>query len=253
MAFFVASHLNDKYNLRLARDGREALQIAKDLVPDLIITNMTMPVMDGWELIKRLRSTPTLIHIPIIAVTSNMSEQVRMACFEAGADNVLVMPFNSGELRLLADHLIQQRSVIRDRLVQNRLDSSRESRPMATSREDQQFISKLVDVIHAQMANDDIDSEHIAAALSLSPKQLRTRVMNITGMTLVAYVLQVRLNYARRLMPNENMSLTAISSKCGFQNLSYFSKTFKQQFGVSPQQYRKNLGDITTLSSPPGR
>ena len=253
VAFFVASHLNDKYNLRLARDGREALQIAKDLVPDLIITNMTMPVMDGWELIKRLRSTPTLIHIPIIAVTSNMSEQVRMACFEAGADNVLVMPFNSGELRLLADHLIQQRSVIRDRLVQNRLDSSRESRPMATSREDQQFISKLVDVIHAQMANDDIDSEHIAAALSLSPKQLRTRVMNITGMTLVAYVLQVRLNYARRLMPNENMSLTAISSKCGFQNLSYFSKTFKQQFGVSPQQYRKNLGDITTLSSPPGR
>ena len=251
VAFFIASQLNDRYNLRLARDGREAFQSAKDLVPDLIITNMTMPVMDGWELIKRLRSTPTLIHIPIIAMTSNMSEQVRMACFEAGADNVLVMPFNSGELRLVADHLIQQRSVIRDRLVQSRLDSSRESRPMATSREDQQFISKLVDVIHSQMANDDIDSEHIAAALSLSPKQLRTRVMNITGMTLVAYVLQVRLNYARRLMPNENMSLTAISSKCGFQNLSYFSKTFKQQFGVSPQQYRKNLGGITTLQTPP--
>ena len=253
VAFFIASHLNDRYNLRLARDGREAFQSAKDLVPDLIITNMTMPVMDGWELIKRLRSTPTLIHIPIIAMTSNMSEQVRMACFEAGADNVLVMPFNSGELRLLADHLIQQRSVIRDRVVQSRLDSSRESRPVATSREDQQFISKLVDVIHSQMANDDIDSEHIAAALSLSPKQLRTRVMNITGMTLVAYVLQVRLNYARRLMPNEKMSLTAISSKCGFQNLSYFSKTFKQQFGVSPQQYRKNLGDITTLQAPPDR
>ena len=253
VAFFVASHLSDKYNLRLARDGREALQSAKDLVPDLIVTNMTMPVMDGWELIKRLRSTPTLNHIPIIAMTSNMSEQVRMACFEVGADNVLVMPFNSGELRLLADHLINQRSAIRDRMYQSRLDSSRESRPMATSREDQQFMSKLVDVIYAQMANDDIDSEHIAAALSLSPKQLRTRVMNITGMTLVAYVLQVRLNYARRLIPNESLSLTAISSKCGFQNLSYFSKTFKQQFGVSPQQYRKNLGDITAAPTPSDR
>lgn len=253
IAFFVASHLSDKYNLRLARDGREALQSAQDLVPDLIVTNMTMPVMDGWELIRRLRSTPTLIHIPIIAMTSNMSEQERMACLEVGADNVLVMPFNSGELRLLADHLINQRSVIRDRMYQSRLDSSREPRPMATTREDQQFISKLVDVIHAQMANDDIDTEHIAAALSLSPKQLRTRVMNITGMTLVAYVLQVRLNYARRLISNENLTMTAISSKCGFQNLSYFSKTFKQQFGVSPQQYRKNLGDITTLPVPPDR
>ena len=245
VAFFIASHLSDKYNLRLARDGREALQSAQDLVPDLIVTNMTMPVMDGWELIKRLRSTPTLIHIPIIAMTSSTSEQARMACFEAGADNVLVKPFNSGELRLVAEHLINQRSIIRDRMYQSRHDASRESRPEPMSKEDQQLISKLVEVIHAQMANDDIDMEHIAAALSLSPKQLRTRVMDITGMTLVAYVLQVRLNYARRLIPNESLSLTAISSKCGFQNLSYFSKTFKQQFGVSPQQYRKNLGEIT--------
>jgi AraC-like DNA-binding protein len=167
-----------------------------------------------------------------------------MACFEAGADNGLVKPFNSGELRLVAEHLINQRSIIRDRMYQSRHDASRESRPEPMSKEDQQLISKLVEVIHAQMANDDIDMEHIAAALSLSPKQLRTRVMDITGMTLVAYVLQVRLNYARRLIPNESLSLTAISSKCGFQNLSYFSKTFKQQFGVSPQQYRKGMDDI---------
>ena len=244
VAFFIASHLRERYNLRLARDGREALQNAQDLVPDLIITNMSMPVMDGWELIKQLRSIPTLKHIPIIAMTSNMSEHERMACVETGADYVLVKPFNSGELRLVAGHLINQRSVIRDRLIESRNDSTREASPAPMSKKDQEFISKLVDVIHAQMAKDDIDIEHIAAALSLSGKQLRTRVMAITGLTPVAYVLQVRLNYARRMISNEDTSLTIIASKCGFQSISHFSKAFKQQFGVSPLQYRKNLEDI---------
>jgi AraC-like DNA-binding protein len=82
--------------------------------------------------------------------------------------------------------------------------------------------------------------EHIAAALSLSRKQLRTRVMTLTGLTPVAYVLQVRLNYARRMIVSEDTSLTTIASKCGFQNLSHFSKAFKQQFGVSPLQFRKS-------------
>ena len=86
--------------------------------------------------------------------------------------------------------------------------------------------------------------EQIAAALSLSRKQLRTRVMAITGMTPIAYVLQVRLNYARRMISSDNSSLTTIAGKCGFQNLSHFSKAFKQQFGVSPQQFRKNIDSI---------
>ena len=100
------------------------------------------------------------------------------------------------------------------------------------------------------MAKDDIDMEHVAAALSLSRKQLRTRVMAITGLTPVAYVLQVRLNYARRMIAADNTSLTEIASKCGFQNLSHFSKVFKQQFGVSPLQFRKNMDDVPIAKNP---
>ena len=245
VAFFIASHLSEHYQLRLARDGREAIQIAHDLVPDLIITSMAMPVMDGWELIKYLRSTPALSHIPIIAMTSNTSEDERMACYDAGADNVLVKPFNSHELRQLADHLITQRSIIRDQLLQSRNDSTHAAQPAPVSREDRDFVGKLVDVIHAQMAKDDIDMDHIAAALQMSRKQLRARVMAVTGLNPVAYVLQVRLNYARRMITTTDLPLTKIASKCGFLNPSHFSKAFKQQFGVSPQQFRKNEGDLS--------
>ena len=90
--------------------------------------------------------------------------------------------------------------------------------------------------------------ENIAAALGLSRKQLRNRVMTITGLTPVAYSLQVRLNFARHMIGNEDSPLSSIANRCGFQNLSHFSKAFKQQFGVSPMQFRKSVDDIQRLT-----
>jgi signal transduction histidine kinase/DNA-binding response OmpR family regulator len=244
IAFFIASLLQKKYELRFARDGREALQNAQDLVPDLIITDIVMPVMGGKELISKIRNDSALCHIPIIALTANMSEQERISCFKIGADNVLVKPFSSSELQIIADKLIKQRYTMREQFLKTSNDMTDNTQAKPMSKADMEFINKLVDVIHVQMAKDDIDMEHVAVALSLSRKQLRTRVMAITGMTPVAYVLQVRLNYARRMIAADNTSLTEIASKCGFQNLSHFSKVFKQQFGVSPLQFRKNMDDV---------
>lgn len=246
VAYFIASHLKADYNLRFARDGREALSNAQDMVPDLVVTNITMPVMGGKELIRHLRSNVALSHIPVIAMTSSTSEQERISCIEAGADSVLVKPFNSDELRLVAKQLIDRQARLRERFITTSKDvSSGNDEAPHRSKEDQEFVNKLVDVIHAQMAKDDIDMENIAAALSLSRKQLRTRVMSITGLTPVAFVLQVRLNYARRIISTQDLSLTAVARKCGFQNLSHFSKTFKQQFGISPMQFRKNVDSMS--------
>lgn len=243
IAFFIASKLRDRYELRLARDGREAFTITQDLVPDLIITATIMPVMDGKELMKTIRANSSLNHIPIIALTSRTGEQERISCIEAGADVVLVKPFNSSELQLVTERLIKQRTSMRERFIKiGSFNNNSSNSPMSKS--DKEFINRLVDVIHVQMSKDDIDMEHIAAALSLSRKQLRSRVMAITGLNPVAYVLQVRLNYARRMISTTDISLTTIAIKCGFQNLSHFSKAFKQQFGVSPIQFRKNLDDV---------
>ena len=244
VAFFIANLLQTDFDIRLAVDGHEALQNATEMVPDLIITNIMMPVMDGKELMQQLRSNPALSHIPFIALTSDTSEQERLSCIKAGADIVLVKPFNSTELRMVANHLITQRSVMREHAVKgNNRNNDATTEQMSTENKD--FINRLVDVIHVQMSKDDINIDHIAAALSMSRKQLRTKVMAITGLTPVAYILQVRLNYARHMIANGDESLTAIANKCGFQNLSHFSKAFKQQFGISPLQFRKNSDDYT--------
>lgn len=241
VAFFIANHLKENYELRFAHDGQEALNNALELAPSLIITSLRMPVMGGKDLIQKVRANSTLSHIPMIAMTSDTSEQERLSCIEAGADAVLVKPFNSRELVLTTDHLINQSVKLRERISK----TVNESKVATTSKEDKEFINRLVDVIHAQLALNDIDMDHVAAAMSMSAKQLRTRVMAITGLTPVAYILQVRLNYARRLISNEDTSLTLIAAKCGFQNLSHFSKAFKQQFGVSPTQFRKNPDSIS--------
>lgn len=243
IAFFIASKLRDQFELRFARDGREAFTNTQDLVPDLIITSTVMPVMDGKELMRKIKANSSLKHIPIIALTSKTGEQERISCIEAGADVVLVKPFNSSEMQLVAEQLIKQRTNMRERFLKT-VNVGRDPSDSQLSKDDKEFINRLINVIHAQMAKDDVDMEHIAAALSLSRKQLRTRVMAITGLNPVAYVLQVRLNYARRMISTQDISLTAIASKCGFQNLSHFSKAFKQQFGVSPIQFRKNMDDI---------
>lgn len=249
VAFFIASHLRDRFNLRFANDGYEAYQNAQDLVPDLIVTNITMPVMGGKELIRQLKANTALNHIPIIAMTSSTSDQERLSCIETGADAVLVKPFNSDELKLLANKLTKQRSTMRNQLVKTTVNDNNSTDQAKISKEDKAFINKLIDVIHAQMVKGDIDMEHIAAALSISRKQLRSRVYAITGLMPVAFALRVRLNYAKRMIKNENTPLTGIAQKCGFQNLSHFSKAFKQQFNISPQQYRKSMDDIN--DSPP--
>ena len=249
VGFFIANNLRDSYNLRFARDGHEAYLNAQDMVPDLIITNLMMPVMDGKQLIRKLRANPSLNHISIIAMTTSTAELERMSCIEAGADAVLVKPFNSGELRLLAHHLIKQRSALREQFTKKVTSDSSETPESKMSKEDKKFLNKLIDVIYAQMAKDDIDMEHIAAVLSLSRKQLRSRMMAITGLTPVAFVLHVRLNYAKRMIMSEDTSLTTIAQKCGFQNLSHFSKAFKQQFKVSPMQFRKSI-DENDLNKP---
>lgn len=241
---FIADHLKDDYNLRFAHDGKEAFDNALDLIPELIITNMIIPVMDGKELIRQIRQSKTLSHIPVIAMTTNTSEHERLSCLEAGADGVLVKPFNSREMELMVKHIIKQRIALRERIASTNADNKTQDVTARMSKEDKEFIHRLVDVIQAQMANADIDMEHIAAALSLSRKQLRTRVMAVTGLTPVAYVLQVRLNYARRMILNEDTSLTTIASRCGFQNLSHFSKAFKQQYGLSPLQFRKSVDNF---------
>lgn len=240
VAYLTASHLRENFNLRFLSDGEEAYDQIQAMMPDLVITSIRLSPIDGKELIRRVRSNDELRHIPMIAITSVRSEQERISCLEAGANAVLVKPFNTSELKLEVSHLLEQRLALRERFLRSN-DTVPEKIAASLSKEDQQFMIKFVDTIYAQMAKQETNMDHIAAAMCVSRNQLRSRVMAITGMSPMSYALQVRLNYARRMIiNNEDIPLTTIAAKCGFQSLPHFSNSFKQQFGMRPTQYRKN-------------
>lgn len=236
-AFYIAHHLRQNFELRFASEGMEASVNIPDLAPDLVITNVTLPLLDGKELIRKIRDNQAIRHIPVIALTLNPSDEERVSCIQAGADVVLVKPFNSMELlaqvQRLVDHHTQLKQHYSEVITQE---------PTSTiNKEDREFIHRMMDIVEVQISKGDVDLERIAAAMSVTRQQLRQRVMAITGETPVAYILQMRLHKARRMIKNdENASLTVIAAKCGFQALSHFSKAFKQQFGISPMQYRKH-------------
>lgn len=244
ISFFLANYLREGYELRFAAEGQEALRNARELVPNLVITNTVLPVMDGKELMRALRHDSALSHIPIIAMTTIAGETERIDCIRSGADAVLVKPFSSVELMLLASHLIEQRRIVRKQVAQSHTQDPAQE----VSKEDKAFINRLVDIIHAQMNKGEIDMDRIADALMISRKVLRERVMDITGLTPVAFALQVRLKRARNmLLSKEDLPLSTIASKCGFQSPSHFSKSFKQLYGLSPTQFRKHGDDLNLI------
>ena len=245
VAYLTAYHLRDNYNLRLLSDGQEAYEQVQGLMPDLIVTSINVSTIDGKQLIRKVRSNDELKHIPIIAVTDSRSETERISCLEAGANAVLIKPFNTSELKLVAQRIIERQTFLHERFARS-CDTVPDKLCSTMDKEDQQFMSKFVDVVYAQMANQDINMDHIAAAMAISRNQLRSRITAITGMSPMTYALQLRLNYARRIIINntEDLPLNVIANKCGFQSLPHFSNSFKQQFGMSPTQYRKSHNDL---------
>ena len=240
VAYLTANRLLDDYNLRFLSDGKEAYNQAQALIPDLIIASIDLSTMNGKELIRKMRSNDELKHIPVIAITDLRSDAERISCLEAGANAVLVKPFNTTELRLVTQQCIKCQDIMRDRVIRS-CETVPDQLIRTLGKEDQQFLSKFVDIIYAQMSKQEINMDHAAAAMSVSRNQLRTRIMALTGSTPMGYALKVRLNYAGRLiLSNEGYPLNVIATKCGFQNLSHFSNSFKLQFGMSPTQYRKN-------------
>ena len=237
VSYYIGSLLEQDYSLYFARNGKEGLDKAKEIMPELIITDLMMPEMDGLELCRRIRSSELLNHIPIIVVTAKTSEQDRITGIEAGADAYLNKPFNRDEIKMLATKLIEQRHVLRAKFSQVATPIA-DGQKMADS--DRQFINRLVDIVYSNMKSGEIDIESVASTMAMTPSQLRRKVHTITGVNPAAYITEVRMTKARKLLDSDpNMAIGEIAIECGFYDIAHFSRIFKHMFGMSPSQYRR--------------
>ncbi len=241
-ANLIGQQLSSTCRIAYAHNGQDGFEKAEQLVPDLIITDLIMPVMDGYELCRRLRSSEITLHIPIVVLTVRSQDDDRIRCLEAGADDFIVKPFNAGVLNARVSMLCQRNRVLRERFSQaDEAEDEKEVEELeALSPDYRQFLDQLTNVSIEMMKSGHISLDDVAGKLRMSRVQLNRKVRQITGDTTTNYVMRIRMNRARRLLRSDpSLSIYNVAWQCGFEDMAYFSRIFKRLYNITPSQYRK--------------
>ena len=230
--------LQDDYFVLEASDGREGLEIARKEVPDLVICDVMMPVMDGLEFTQQLKTNTATSHIPVIMLTAKNLEEHRAEGYEQGADSYITKPFHSKVLLARVENLLHQRAHLRQLFAQGAAEGKETEEVSRLDDRDKAFVKQLHDIIKSHMGNSDFGVEDIGAEIGLSRVQLYRKVKAITGSSVVDLLRKARLAKARRLLETNSMNISEVAYEVGFSSPSYFTKCFKEEYGMLP-------GDVT--------
>ncbi|WP_158611170.1 response regulator [Prevotella sp. OH937_COT-195] len=237
VARFTRELLIDRYRVMYAHNGRDALAKAMEYVPDIIITDLMMPEMDGYELCRNVRSSALLNHVPIVIVSAHSEHHNLIKGFELGADAYVTKPFSSDELLMRVEKLIEQRKLLREKYSNALLDDTVEQ--VDTTAADQKFMSQLHQILQANIGDTGLCSAFVAEKMFISQRQLNRKVKMLTNVDTATYIREFRILFAKQMLKNAESSITEIYMQCGFDSPSYFSKMFKQSTGMTPTEYRK--------------
>jgi len=230
--------LQDRYQVHEADDGQQGLALAKEIVPDLIVSDVMMPMMNGLEFCQRVKSNIVTSHIPVILLTARALSKHQVEGYESGADAYITKPFSAEVLLARINNLLKNRLRLKD------LFGSEEPQVKKPLTEDLQivesqkiedtFMIKFRDFIERNMSDSELGVENIGAELGLSRVQLYRKVKALTGQSPVELLRTARLHKARRLLQGSDKSVSEVAYAVGFTAPSYFTKCFKDEFGVSP-------------------
>lgn len=231
VADLLCTQLEPFYEVVAARDGAEALKRAGEIIPDLVITDVMMPNMDGMALARAIRANDLTAHIPIIMVTARVTEQDRIEGLKAGADAYLVKPFNTEELLTRVAKLLEQRIMLRDKYAQTITQA-----PVTDDTIEDHFLARVEQVIVAHInKGEDITVTMVADDLNITARQLHRKVTGLINQSPAALIRITRINCAKTIMAAKpEMPLKSVALACGFTDYSHFAKVFRTVTGISP-------------------
>lgn len=234
--------LQDEYIVLEAADGKEGLSVAIKEVPDLVICDVMMPVMDGLEFTKQLKTNTATSHIPVIMLTAKNLEEHRAEGYEHGADSYITKPFHSKVLLARIENLLRQRQLLKN-LYQGTKEAEKEISEAHLEDRDKQFLRQLQAIIQKNLSDSDFGVEDMGQQIGLSRVQLYRKVKAMTGSSVVDLLRKARLAKARRLLETRSMSVSEVAYEVGFSAPSYFTKCFKDEYGMLPGDVGNVLGN----------
>lgn len=233
----LVEELRELFEVFTATDGQEGTEKAKGLMPDLIISDVMMPRMDGFELTRKLKKDFNTSHIPIVLLTALNTPEKQTKGFEEGADAYISKPFNRDVLRARIVQLITQRQRLRDKFSREPETASPE---ICTTSLDRNFLTQLDELIELNIANSELRIDDLARKLGMSRTVFYNKIKGITGNVPIEYLRLARLKRASKmLIEHPDASMADVSYATGFNDPLYFSRVFKKHFGISPSDYRR--------------
>ena len=230
----IRSHFASKYQIFEANDGKEGWELALNTIPDVIISDVLMPDVDGYEFCKRIKKDERTSHIPVLLLTALHSKEHEMKGLSSGADDYITKPFDLNILQTKIDNMLSIRNSLKEKYSG---EITLQPRNILITSPEEKFLHKAVEVVEANISDAELDIERFAQKVGVSRMQLYRKLHALTDMTVKEFIRSIRIKRASQLLLQEKMSVSEIAYAVGFKDLSHFRKCFRQTYGMNATEY----------------
>ena len=232
------SLFKEDYTILQAEDGEKGFKLAQKEIPDCIISDVMMPKMNGFQFTKAIKTNELTSFIPVILLTANTTEESHLESLKSTADAFLTKPFNNDIVKETVSQLITERKKLQERYSQELILKPTD---IVIDSYDEKFISKLQIIIDENISNADFTAENFATQANLSRMQLHRKLKTLFGVSTTEFIRNERIKMAADLLENKNITISEVGYSVGFNDISYFSKCFKERYNCAPSEYQKKF------------
>jgi signal transduction histidine kinase/ligand-binding sensor domain-containing protein/DNA-binding response OmpR family regulator len=237
---FIKGQLSEYYTVETARDGEEGLQKALNLIPDLIVSDIMMPKMDGLQMLDRVKNDVNTSHIPVVLLSAKYSIESQIEGLRYGADYYITKPFNNEFLIASIDNLLRQRKKLFDALVEKKKTIELSPEPIVLTSKDESFLKDVIKIVESKMEDPDFNIDTVAETMAFSRTNFYKKFKSLTTLTPMEFVRDMRLQRAKQYLDAGGHNISEVAYLTGFSNPKYFSTCFKEKYHVSPSDYLKS-------------
>jgi YesN/AraC family two-component response regulator len=235
---YIAGNLDPSFRILEAENGDHGIKMAVNTIPDLVISDLMMPGMNGMEMCEYLKSDVRTSHIPVIMLTARADRNSKLEGLKKGADDYIIKPFDSEELQVRVSNLIEQRKSLREHFREEFLTDSPKF-DMAPLEEE--FIQKTIDLIHQHISEPEYNVDQLVKDMAISRMHFYRKILALTDHSPVELLRNIRLKFAAKLFREGHKNIARVMYQSGFNTPSYFAQCFRKLYGINPSEYIKKL------------